>query len=106
MKFIMLFLFIVIVFAFAVLFGANNNQPVVFDYFISHHEFRLSTLSALLLGLGFVVGWFTTGIFYLVTRFKLRHIQKKLKKIENMYETEVANNRRLRLLADDPILPT
>lgn len=106
MKFIALFLFIVIVFVLAITFGANNNQIVEFNYFINQREFRLSTLLAILLASGFLLGWFTTGIFYITTRLKLTATQRKLKKMEKMYETELATNRRAQLMANDPILPT
>jgi len=101
MKFIALFLVFLIIFAISITFGANNDQIVTFNYLINQHNFRLSTLLALLLGLGFMLGWFLTGVFYIAIRFRLNVTQRKLRKMEKLYENELVSNRKKKLMADD-----
>lgn len=106
MKFIALFLLVLIIFAISITFGANNDQIVTFNYLVNQHNFRLSTLLALLLGFGFIFGWLLAGIFYIAIRFRLNMIQRKLRKIEKLYQNELLNNRKKKLMADDATLVT
>lgn len=106
MKFIALFLLVLIIFAISITFGANNDQIVTFNYLINQHNFRLSTLLALLLGFGFILGWLLTGIFYIAIRFRLNMMQRRLRKIEKLYQNELINNREKELTTDDASLVT
>lgn len=100
MKFIALCLVVLIIFAIAMTFGANNDQVVTFNYLINQGEFRLSTLLACLLGLGFLLGWLIMSFFYITTRFKLSATKRKLIKIEKRYDIELASNRKQQLAAN------
>lgn len=52
--------------------GANNDQQITFNYLVAQSELRLSSLVAILFGLGLLLGWLITGIFYL--KIKLQNI--------------------------------
>ncbi|QIQ21201.1 LapA family protein [Zophobihabitans entericus] len=105
MKFVILFLFIIVLFAAAITLGANNDQTVTFNYLIAQSEFRLSTLLAIVLGTGFVLGWLITAVFYLRVRIKLTAVQRRLKKIQKQYDDEVASHRKTQLTSSVPTLP-
>jgi len=97
MKFVILFLLLIVIFIISIALGANNDQLVVFNYLFAQTEFRLSTLFAILFGSGFFFGWLLTGFFFL--RVKLRHTsaQRKLKKVQKMYDEEMANRQKTEL---------
>ncbi|WP_392553452.1 lipopolysaccharide assembly protein LapA domain-containing protein [Orbus wheelerorum] len=97
MKFVIIFLLLIVIFAISITLGANNNQTVVFNYLLAQTECRLSTLFAILFGSGFILGWFVTGFFFV--RVKLRHssTQRKLKKVQKMYDDEIANRQKTEL---------
>lgn len=94
MKFIIFFLLLIIIFAVSITLGANNDQSVIFNYLIDQTEFRLSTLLAILFGSGFVLGWLLTGIFFLRVKLKLVSVQRKLNKVQKMYDDEVSNRQK------------
>ena len=64
----------------AVTIGANNDQVISFNYIIAENEFKLSTLVAILFGLGFILGWLVTGIFYLKLRLKNMSLARQVKR--------------------------
>lgn len=101
MKFVILFLLLIVIFAVSITLGANNNQPVVFNYLLAQSEFRLSTLLAILFGTGFVIGWLLTGFFFIRVKLKLASVQRKLKKVQKMYDDEVADRQKNELIAID-----
>ncbi|WP_392565550.1 lipopolysaccharide assembly protein LapA domain-containing protein [Utexia brackfieldae] len=103
MKFIISFLIILFILIIAITFGANNDQLVSFNYLIDEGQFRLSTLLALLLGIGFILGWLITGVFYLKVKFRLGAVQRKLKKLEKIHQTETANSRKSELIQKDTV---
>jgi len=94
MKFVILFLVLIVIFAISITLGANNNQSVVFNYLFAQTEFKLSTLLAVLFGSGFVLGWLLTGFFFLRVKLKLSATQRKLKKVQKMYDDEFANRQK------------
>ena len=55
----------------AVTIGTNNDQIITFNYIVAQSQFQLSTLVAILFGLGLILGWFITGFFYLKLKLKL-----------------------------------
>ncbi|RKS87713.1 putative membrane protein [Orbus hercynius] len=97
MKFVILFLVLIVIFAISITLGANNNQPVVFNYLLAQTQLRLSTLLAILFGTGFVLGWLLTGIFFVKVKFKLSSAQRKLRKLQKMYDDEIAARQRTEL---------
>ena len=71
-KYILGFVIAVAVILVGITIGANNDQLITFNYVIAQSELRLSTLVAILFGFGLILGWLTTGIFYL--KIKLQNI--------------------------------
>ncbi|QHB17716.1 LapA family protein [Mannheimia pernigra] len=71
-KYILSILIVITVIIVAITVGANNDQLITFNYIIAQSELRLSTLVAILFGLGLISGWLVTGIFYL--KIKLQNI--------------------------------
>lgn len=71
-KYILSILIVITVIIVAITVGANNDQLITFNYIIAQSELRLSTLVAILFGLGLILGWLITGIFYL--KIKLQNI--------------------------------
>ncbi|MGQ0285594.1 LapA family protein [Pasteurellaceae bacterium 22721_9_1] len=64
----------------AITVGANNDQVISFNYIIAENEFKLSTLVAILFGLGLILGWLITGIFYLKIRIKNMALSRQIKR--------------------------
>lgn len=54
----------------AITIGANNDQIISFNYMVAQSEFRLSTLVAILFGLGLILGWLISAIFYIKLKLK------------------------------------
>ncbi|MDF7666303.1 lipopolysaccharide assembly protein LapA domain-containing protein [Orbaceae bacterium ESL0727] len=94
MKFVILFLLIIVIFAISITVGASNDQLVTFNYLIAQTEIRLSTLLAVLFGSGFLVGWVLTGIFFLRVELRLTATKRKLAKLQKKYDDEIANKQK------------
>lgn len=94
MKFVILFLILIVIFAVSITLGANNNQPIVFNYLLAQDEFKLSTLLAILFGSGFILGWLLTAFFFIRVKLQLTSAQRKLKKVQKMYDEEVAHRQK------------
>ncbi|HDL5263209.1 TPA: DUF1049 domain-containing protein, partial [Mannheimia haemolytica] len=60
--------------------GANNDQLITFNYIFAQSELRLSTLVAILFGLGLILGWLVTGIFYLKIKFQNVALNRRVKR--------------------------
>nr|WP_155195733.1 lipopolysaccharide assembly protein LapA domain-containing protein [Proteus mirabilis] len=63
--------------------GSNNDQVITFNYLIAQGEYRISTLLATLFGVGFVLGWIVSGVFYLRVRLSLVRANRKIKRLES-----------------------
>ncbi|HHT7855922.1 LapA family protein [Pasteurella multocida] len=64
----------------AITIGANNDQIISFNYMIAQSEFRLSTLVAILFGLGLILGWLISAIFYIKLKLKNMSLTRQLKR--------------------------
>ncbi|WP_439256841.1 LapA family protein [Lonepinella sp. BR2271] len=64
----------------AITVGANNDQVITFNYIVAESEFKLSTLVAILFGLGLILGWLITGIFYLRIKIKNMALSRQIKR--------------------------
>ena len=73
-------LIIVAIVIVAVTVGANNDQIITFNYIFAQNEIRLSTLVAVLFGLGLVLGWLITGFFYLRLKFRNISLMRQIKR--------------------------
>ncbi|XYU82369.1 LapA family protein [Pasteurella multocida] len=60
--------------------GANNDQIISFNYMVAQSEFRLSTLVAILFGLGLILGWLISAIFYIKLKLKNMSLTRQLKR--------------------------
>lgn len=82
MKYLLLFLLVLVIFIISVTLGAHNDQVVSFNFLIAQSEYRISTLLASLFGAGFVLGWAICGLFWLRARVALANAQRKLKRLQ------------------------
>ncbi|MDO5053890.1 LapA family protein [Pasteurella oralis] len=64
----------------AVTIGANNDQIISFNYMVAQSEFRLSTLVAILFGLGLILGWLISAIFYIKLKLKNMSLTRQIKR--------------------------
>ncbi|MBN6710540.1 DUF1049 domain-containing protein [Haemophilus haemoglobinophilus] len=91
-KYILGLVLLVAVILVAVTIGANNDQIITFNYVIAQNELRLSTLVALLFGLGLVLGWLITAFFYLKLKLKNLSLSRQVKR-QSALITELNKNR-------------
>ncbi|AHG73433.1 lipopolysaccharide assembly protein LapA domain-containing protein [Mannheimia bovis] len=80
LKYILGILVVIAVIIVAVTIGANNDQLITFNYIIAQSELRLSTLVAILFGLGLILGWLVTGIFYLKVKVQNIALNRRVKR--------------------------
>ncbi|MDX3982776.1 LapA family protein [Pasteurella multocida] len=64
----------------AITIGANNDQIISFNYMVAQSKFRLSTLVAILFGLGLILGWLISAIFYIKLKLKNMSLTRQLKR--------------------------
>lgn len=79
-KYILGILIVVTVIIVAVTIGANNDQLITFNYIVAQSELRLSSLVAILFGLGLILGWLVTGIFYLKIKVQNMALNRRVKR--------------------------
>jgi len=85
-KYLLIFLVVLVIFIISVTLGAHNDQIVTFNYLLAQGEFRISTLLASLFGVGFLLGWAICGLFWLKVRVSLANAQRKLKRMQAQNE--------------------
>ncbi|ATA22217.1 putative membrane protein [Gibbsiella quercinecans] len=88
MKYLLIFLLVLVIFVISVTLGAHNDQVVSFNYLIAQGDYRVSTLLATLFGVGFVLGWIICGLFYLRTRIALARAERRIKRLELQQEPQ------------------
>ncbi|AHM73877.1 LapA family protein [Yersinia hibernica] len=86
MKYLLIFLLVLVIFVISVTLGANNDQVVTFNYLLAQGEYRVSTLLATLFAAGLVLGWIICGLFYLRVRILLGRAERKIKRLESQQE--------------------
>ncbi|MCQ9120615.1 LapA family protein [Rodentibacter pneumotropicus] len=79
-KYILGFIIALAIVLVAVTIGANNDQIITFNYIFAESQFQLSTLVAILFGLGLILGWFITGFFYLKLKLKNMSLSRQIKR--------------------------
>ncbi|KAB7896231.1 DUF1049 domain-containing protein [Rouxiella sp. S1S-2] len=82
MKYLLIFLFVLVIVVISITLGAHNDQVVTFNYLLAQGDYRVSTLLAVLFATGFVLGWIICGLFYLRVRLSLGRAQRKIKRLE------------------------
>lgn len=87
MKYLLIFLLVLVIFVVSVTLGAQNDQVVTFNYLVAQGEYRISTLLAVLFSSGFILGWVICGMFYLRTRIALGRAERKIKRLGLQLET-------------------
>ncbi|PIJ51797.1 hypothetical protein BL250_06495 [Erwinia sp. OLTSP20] len=90
MKYLLLFLLVLVIFIISITLGAHNDQQVTFNFLLAQGEFRISTLLVCLFGAGFLLGWTLCGLFWLRLRVQLAHSQRKLKRIQQQIQNDQA----------------
>ncbi|ACA31199.1 LapA family protein [Histophilus somni] len=78
-KYIIGFVLLITVVLVAVTIGANNDQIITFNYVVAQNEIRLSTLVAILFGLGLLLGWLITAFFYIKLKFRNLFLSRQVK---------------------------
>jgi putative membrane protein len=81
-KYLLIFLFVLVIVVISITLGAHNDQVVTFNYLLAQGDYRVSTLLAVLFATGFVLGWIICGLFYLRVRLSLGRAQRKIKRLE------------------------
>lgn len=79
-KYIFGFVIVLAIVIVAITVGANNDQIITFNYIVAESQFQLSTLVAILFGLGLILGWLITGFFYLKLRLKNMVLNRQIKR--------------------------
>ncbi|WP_373818939.1 LapA family protein [Glaesserella sp.] len=79
-KYILGFVIVLAIILVAVTVGANNDQVITFNYIVAQSDFKLSTLVAILFGLGLILGWLITGLFYLKLKLKNMGLTRQIKR--------------------------
>ena len=79
-KYILGFIIILAIVLVAITVGANNDQIITFNYIVAQSQFQLSTLVAILFGLGLILGWFISGFFYLKLKIKNMALSRQIKR--------------------------
>ncbi|OCG28623.1 hypothetical protein A9G11_10380 [Gilliamella sp. wkB108] len=97
MKFVILVILIIIIFALSIAVGSANDQVVTFNYLIAKTELRLSVLLAILFGSGFIVGWLLTGYFFVKSKLKHAVTKRKLNKLQKKYDEDMASQQKTNL---------
>lgn len=88
MKYLLIFLVLLVILVISITLGAHNDQVVTFNYLLAQGDYRVSTLLAVLFATGFVLGWVICGLFYLRVRLSLGRAQRKIKRLEQQIEPE------------------
>src|SRR5476651_2259574 len=85
-KYLLIFLMLLVILVISITLGAHNDQVVTFNYLLAQCDYRVSTLLAVLFATGFVLGWVICGLFYLRVRLSLGRAQRKIKRLEQQIE--------------------
>jgi lipopolysaccharide assembly protein A len=85
-KYLLIFLVVLVIFIISVTLGAHNDQIITFNYLLAQGEFRISTLLAVLFGAGFILGWAICGLFWLRVRVSLGNAQRKVRRLQQQIE--------------------
>jgi len=79
-KYILGFVIVIAIVLVAITVGANNDQIITFNYIVAESQLQLSTLVAILFGLGLILGWLISGFFYLKLKFKNMVLARQVKR--------------------------
>jgi putative membrane protein len=85
LKGILTFLFILVLLTFAFVVGALNETHVTVNYLIAQANIRMSTLIAITLAIGVVIGILVMLISWLRLRVQLMAAQSKIQRLEQQH---------------------
>ena len=100
MKYVLIFLLVLVIFIISVTFGAHNDQIVTFNYLLAQGQYRVSTLLTWIFALGFILGWVICGLFYLRVRLSLMRAERRIKRLEQ----QPAPDNRAGIVATTPVV--
>ena len=83
MKGLIVFLLVVLLLCVSVVIGSQNDQLVTVNYLIAQSTLRLSTLLAIAVAIGFLIGLLCIVISWLSMRLQLGLVKQKLKKMRS-----------------------
>lgn len=83
MKGLIIFLLVVLLLCVSVVIGAQNDQIVTVNYLIAQSTLRLSTLLAIVVAIGFLIGLLCILTSWLSMRLQLSLTKQKLKKLRS-----------------------
>lgn len=83
MKGLIIFLLVVLLLCVSVVIGSQNDQLVTVNYLIAQSTLRLSTLLAIAVAIGFLIGLLCIVISWLSMRLQLGLVKQKLKKLRS-----------------------
>ena len=82
MKGILSFLFAVILLVVAIVVGSRNQDVVTINYLIAQSDMRESTLMAVMLGSGVVIGMMTMMVNWLKLSWQVSSLKSQIKKLQ------------------------
>lgn len=82
MKGLLTFLLLVVVLVFAIVMGSRNQDVITINYLIAQSEMRESTLMAITLGTGVVIGMLTMFVNWLKLSWQVSSLKSQVKRLQ------------------------
>ncbi|UTP72044.1 LapA family protein [Alteromonas sp. LMIT006] len=82
MKGLLTFLLLVLVLVFAIVMGSRNQDVITINYLIAQSEMRESTLMAITLGAGVVIGMLTMFFNWLKLSWQVSSLKSQVKRLQ------------------------
>ncbi len=82
MKGLLTFLLLVLVLVFAIVVGSRNQDVITINYLIAQSEMRESTLMAITLGAGVVIGMLTMFFNWLKLSWQVSSLKSQIKRLQ------------------------
>ena len=82
MKGLLTFLLLVLVLVFAIVLGSRNQDVITINYLIAQSEMRESTLMAITLGAGVVIGMLTMFFNWLKLSWQVSSLKSQVKRLQ------------------------
>lgn len=82
MKGLLTFLLLVLVLVFAIVLGSRNQDVITINYLIAQSEMRESTLMAITLGVGVVIGMLTMFFNWLKLSWQVSSLKSQVKRLQ------------------------
>lgn len=79
-KYILGFIIVLAIAIVAITIGADNDQIISFNYIFAKSDLQLSSLAAILFGLGLLLGWVICAFFVLKLKVKNLRLNRQIKR--------------------------